>query len=69
MVKSVIKVEGMTCDHCKMAVTKAVKGVSGVSSVFVNLDEGLVTVDYEPTIANLGSITESIEEAGYDVVS
>jgi copper chaperone len=37
MSQLVLKIEGMTCMHCKMAVEKALKGVSGVTSAQVDL--------------------------------
>ena len=41
-------VPGMTCDHCKHAVTEELTDVAGVSAVDVNLDTKLVTVTGEP---------------------
>ncbi|MCL1804098.1 MAG: cation transporter [Eubacteriaceae bacterium] len=67
MEKSVLNVEGMTCDHCKMAVTKAVKSVNGVAQAEVDLEAGTVTFDYDPAIAGLDAIKMSIVDAGYEV--
>ena len=33
MSQTILKVEGMTCNHCKMRAEKALLGVSGVESV------------------------------------
>jgi copper chaperone len=58
---------GMTCEHCKLAVTEEVQRVAGVVSVAVDLDTKLVRV--------LGSgvdeaaVVAAIDEAGYDAVS
>lgn len=64
MSQTVLKVEGMTCNHCKMRVEKALQGVSGVESVKIDLSakEAVVTGDVEK--ANL---VKAIVEAGYSV--
>lgn len=35
MTEEVLKVQGMSCNHCKMAVEKAVKNLPGVSAAEV----------------------------------
>ena len=37
-------VSGMTCDHCRRAVTEEISAVAGVESVTVDLPTGTVTV-------------------------
>ncbi|HZJ08102.1 MAG TPA: heavy-metal-associated domain-containing protein [Trueperaceae bacterium] len=39
-----LKIEGMSCSHCKAAVQKALEGVDGVVRVEVDLGTGLATV-------------------------
>ncbi|HVC05039.1 MAG TPA: cation transporter [Candidatus Acidoferrales bacterium] len=57
-------VAGMTCDHCRMAVTKELTAVGGVETVAVDLDSKLVTV----TGVNLDdtAMRAAIDEAGYE---
>ena len=58
---------GMTCDHCKIAVTGEVSKVDGVSAVDVDLDTKLVQVhgsDVDPA-----AVVAAIDEAGYDAVA
>lgn len=64
--KLLFKVPGMTCDHCKHAVTDEVSQVAGVESVDVDLGSKLVTVigeDLDDTV-----LRRAIEEAGYEAV-
>ena len=68
MSNKTLNVEGMSCDHCKMAVTRAVSALEGVSAVDVSLDNNTVTVDYEEGTLSLEAIKEAIESQGYDVV-
>ena len=65
MNQTILKVEGMTCNHCKMRAEKALLGVNGVEKVKVDLEtkEAIVTGDVKR--ANLVS---AIEKAGYSVV-
>ena len=68
MTRQVLNVEGMSCDHCKMAVTKAVSALEGVGSVEVSLENNTATVEFEESRVPLASIKEAIEAQGYDVV-
>ena len=40
-----LKVEGMTCDHCKGKVETALKEVVGTYAVMVDLEDGVAEVD------------------------
>jgi len=66
---TVLHVEGMSCDHCVKAVTKAVTALSGVSGVQVNLQGKTVTVEHDPAGATFAQLKEAIEDQGYDVVA
>ncbi len=65
-----ITVEGMTCNHCRMSVEKAVRSVAGVNEATVSLEEKLVTAVVEPgaKAAVEQQIREAITEAGYTPV-
>jgi copper chaperone CopZ len=60
-------VPGMTCDHCKVAVTDEVGKVSGVASVAVDLDTKLVRV--RGVDVDESAVIAAIDEAGYDAVA
>ncbi|MCK5008231.1 MAG: copper chaperone CopZ [Spirochaetales bacterium] len=68
MTSKIINVEGMSCDHCKMAVTKAVSALEGVSTVEVSLENKTVSVDFEEDHLPFDAIKQAIEGQGYDVV-
>lgn len=59
-----ISVPGMTCNHCKMTVEKAVKQVPGVDQVFVDLETKTVGIDGQ---LNLDEVKKQVRDAGYDV--
>jgi copper ion binding protein len=58
-------VPGVTCEHCREAITKEVGMVAGVQFVDVDLEEKLVTVRGQAV--SDPAVREAIEEAGYDV--
>jgi copper chaperone len=60
-------VEGMSCEHCRVAITDEVSGVSGVDSVEVDLDAKLVRVG--GTDVDESAVIDAVDEAGYDAVS
>lgn len=62
-----LNVQGMSCEHCKKAVTNALKELEGVKNVDVHLQEGTVDVDYDETKVTVEKMKEAIEEQGYDV--
>lgn len=67
MMEKVIKVEGMTCNHCKMAVEGALKKLEGVKDAVVSLENKNVTVHLDKEIA-FDKMKDAIEDQGYDVV-
>ncbi|SHJ94403.1 cation transporter [Desulforamulus aeronauticus] len=62
-----LKVEGMSCNHCKMAVEKAVQKVAGVQSVEAIPSENIVKITTDDS-GNLATIKEAIMDEGYTVV-
>lgn len=67
MEKAVIKVSGMSCEHCVNAITKALSALPGIRGVVVDLKAGTVTVEHEPTQTPLDKIKAEIEDQGYDL--
>jgi copper chaperone CopZ len=58
-------VPGMSCGHCRTAITAEVEKLAGVSSVDVDLDAKRVTVAGERL--DDAAVRAAIDEAGYDV--
>ena len=63
-----LKVEGMSCGHCKAAVEKALKGIAGVQGAEVDLDAKVVKVSYDADKTGKSDLAKAITDAGYDVV-
>lgn len=61
----IYSVPGMSCGHCRTAITTEVERVPGVASVDVDLDTKRVIVagaDFDDA-----AVRAAIDEAGYDV--
>lgn len=63
-----LNVEGMTCNHCKASVEKAVGALNGVQSVEVILADKKVNVSLDSSIVSMETLTNTIEGIGFDVV-
>ncbi len=61
-----IKVQGMTCNHCKASVTDAVSKVPGVASVNVDLLKGEAAWT-ENAPVDRSKVREAIVNIGFDV--
>jgi len=61
-----IKIKGMTCNHCVMAVTKALAEIEGVKNVKVDLKQGEASFD-EAGSVDMDTIREKVKKAGYEV--
>jgi len=66
MAETAVKIEGMSCQHCVMAVKKALGGVPGVIQSDVQV--GSAVVSYDESKAKEADIQTAIEKAGYKVV-
>lgn len=61
-----IYIEGMQCNHCKMAVEKALNNLNGVTDAQVNLENKSAIIKLSQEV-NDSEIKKAIEEAGYEV--
>ncbi len=61
-----IKVKGMSCQHCVMAVTKALDEIEGIENVTVDLERGEASFD-ETKPVDRDTIRKRISDAGYEV--
>ena len=67
MATKTIQVEGMSCEHCKSAVSGALNNLDGVSQADVHLEAGTVEDNYDDAKVDDATMAEAIEDQGYDV--
>jgi copper ion binding protein len=65
--KTTVKIEGMSCEHCVRHVTEALKGVAGVSSARADLKKKSAEVEHGDSVT-LDALKAAVEEAGYEPV-
>jgi len=65
---SVLKVKGMSCQHCVMSVTKALNQLDGIKNIQIDLAKGEVRFDNTKSVAS-DRIQKAITDAGYEVVA
>lgn len=61
-----VYIEGMSCNHCKMSVEKALKSIDGVENVVVKLDDKKASITSTKSINN-DEIKKVIEDIGFEV--
>ena len=62
----IVKVKGMTCEHCVQNVRRAIEGICKPESVKINLETGQVEIIGGSCDA--ASVKQAVEELGYKVV-
>jgi P-type Cu+ transporter len=63
-----MSVNGMSCNHCKMHVEKALLAVEGVQNAVVDLDKKNVKVVLSEQVSD-EALAQAVTDAGYDVTS
>ena len=66
MAETKVTIQGMSCQHCVMAVKKALGGVPAVIESDVQI--GSAFVKYDESKAKEADIKAAIEKSGYKVV-
>lgn len=60
-------VPDVSCGHCKMAIERAVGGMSGVRRVEVDVEKKSVDIDFDEVVSTEEAILETLKEEGYPV--
>ena len=59
-----LKVEGMTCGHCEMSLTKELQKLPGASEIKVSSANGTASLSVDDNVDE-SEVTAAVEEAGY----
>jgi copper ion binding protein len=65
--KTTLKIEGMSCEHCVKHVTQALENIPGVKSAKVSLKDKSAGVEHGDQVS-LESLKAAVTEAGYEAV-
>lgn len=66
MAPIVIKVSGMTCEHCATAVRTEISSLQGVTDVNVDVASGEVRILAEP-VPDDAALRAAVDAAGYEL--
>jgi len=66
--QEVLRVEGMSCNHCKMAVETAVQKLTGLMKAEVDLASKTLKVEFDGEKTSMQEIRHAVEETGFEVV-
>jgi copper chaperone CopZ len=61
--KTVLKIKGMSCEHCVHHVKEALEGTAGVKSAAVSLKDNSAEVEHDCPVE---ALKQAVEEAGYE---
>lgn len=65
--KKTLSIEGMSCGHCTATVEKALRALSGVSDVKVDLASKTAVVTAADTVDE-SSLVDAVNDTGFEVV-
>ena len=66
MANAKLSVTRMTCGHCQAKVEKALKGVTGVYTAIVDLEDGEAEVDFNDDAVTAADLLTAVKQAGYE---
>ena len=66
--QEVLRVEGMSCNHCKQAVETAVQKLTGLTKAEVDLAAKTLKVEFDGEKTSMQEIRHAVEETGFEVV-
>ena len=66
MAEALMKIEGMSCNHCVMRVKKAIDQLPGVIESSVEI--GAAKVVYDDKTVTKEAVSKAVDDAGYKVV-
>jgi copper chaperone CopZ len=68
MKTTIFLIPGMTCGHCKGAVTDELSKINGLTNIDVDLDTKKVTIESE-AVVEWQVIVDAVDEAGFEAVA
>ncbi|MGD0283815.1 MAG: cation transporter [Dissulfurispiraceae bacterium] len=65
MTETLIRIAGMSCQHCVTRVKKALDGIAGITES--NVTVGSASIKYDESEVTKEAIASAIEKAGYKI--
>jgi len=64
----IIKISGMSCNHCVQRIENALQQSRGVNTAQVDLSAEKAYIEYDPTVINAETLLQIIKDSGYEGV-
>lgn len=64
--RTTLTVNGMTCNHCAMSVTQALRSLDGVTAVAVDLQSRRAVVEHAEGSPDLTRMKAAVEAIGFE---
>ncbi len=64
-----VKVNGMHCNSCVLAVQNSLEDVDGIESAKADLDSGNVEIELDTSKVTLEDIDEAVQDVGFELDS
>ncbi|MDP1623384.1 MAG: heavy metal translocating P-type ATPase [Bacteroidales bacterium] len=68
-VKSIYRVDGMSCASCAGSIETMLSAQKGVNSASVNLASEQVVVEYDPLVISLDRIEKTVDDLGFKLIT
>ncbi|MDR1541577.1 MAG: cation transporter [Clostridiales bacterium] len=69
MEKLVLRVDGMTCGHCEIAVQEAIRKLPGIKKAKATKRKKEAIIEYDPALSTKDAIVKAINDTGYQVIA
>ncbi|MGI5820067.1 MAG: heavy-metal-associated domain-containing protein [Armatimonadota bacterium] len=60
-----LSIVGMSCEHCRCRVQRALEGVAGVTKVEIDLSSGTANVQAGRGDVSIDALVSAVEKVGY----
>jgi copper chaperone len=64
-----LKIDGMTCSGCVNSIQNALYRQDGVNKAIADMENSLVTVEFDPAVIERAGLVRAIADAGFDVLN
>ena len=64
-----LNVDGMSCGGCEKSITEKLMSLNGVTRVNASHANNTIAIDYDETQVATDALSETIEDAGFDVTA
>ena len=69
MVKTLLNVPDISCEHCQHAIEGALREEPGVQLVQVDVEAKTVYLEYDPATLTMETVTQILDDEGYAIAS